>query len=646
MLIKKLLKKMKNYLALEIFKYLDCFGTTFNFYIERNRKLYTSLGGILSILSFIFGILVFIFINLDDLLQRNPSSTTSIAKENYRKIKFKDEKIWIPWRLCDYGSQTINHTGLIYPIIYYYKGIKNNYTNNLDISYYTIDYKLCNETSMINYIDMSLIDVKLDQLFCIDMEDLDMGGSWDSDFINYITFELYLCENGIEYDENNPHCSSYEKMINASNKYGYIDIEIFYPIVQYQPINKKNPIITKYNNYFYHLSLFSNKIDRFFLQQHILKDDNGIINKDKNPISFWGCESINIDYYVNGNKKDLMGEGSSSRLYSFNIYLIPEVIYYNRIYKSLSLIIIDGLPIIYIIFQLFKFIAKSFKISSGNKKLTELLFENLKEKKYYMKLRQNNIYQDNNSNKLKNKNKDLNGTLIHKNINDISLINLLKQESGAKLYNNNKKDSNENKKVLKTFKNSKSQNIIFKNNLIKMLSINNNNNLNIDNNHTKHNSKHNSKKNIEDFFNSSDNDKSNLPFNQINEIKNNDYPKYSRKLNNNEIKYKFKYIKKSLFPYKYYLCSIFIHNFDESKKSFFFTQKFIAVYNFICQLFDISSYLILQREFQIMKSTLMVDKYKDILEKGHKINVNDKYFNTDMKECLNSKKFTILGKLK
>ena len=42
----------------------------------------------------------------------------------------------------------------------------------------------------------------------------------------------------------------------------------------------------------------------------------------------------------------------------------------------------------------------------------------------------------------------------------------------------------------------------------------------------------------------------------------------------------------------------------------------------------------------------MVDKYKDILEKGHKINVNDKYFNTDMKECLNSKKFTILGKLK
>ena len=644
---------MKNYLVLDIFKYLDCFGTTFNFYIERSRKLYTPLGGILSISSLIFGILVFIFINLDDLLQRNPFSTTSVAKDNYRKIKFKDEKIWIPWRLSDYGSQTINHTGLIYPIIYYYKGIKNNYTNNIDLSYDILNYKLCNETSMINHTNLSSIDVKLDELFCIDMEELDMGGSWDSDFINYITLDLYLCENGIDYDENNPNCSSYEKMINASNKYKYIEMEIFYPLVQYQPINKANPINIKYTNYFYHLSLFSNKIDRFFLQQHILKDDRNIITKDEKIFSYWGCESITFDYYVNGDKTDLIGEGSTSRLYSFNIYLIPEIIYYNRTYKKLFLIIVEGLPIIYIVFHLFKFIVKSFKISSGNKKLTELLFENLKEKKYYMKFKPNNVYQDNNNknNKLKNKNKRFNGTLIHKNISDMSLINLLNQESGKKIIN-------ENKKVLKTFNNSKSQNLNYKKNLIKRHSINNDRPIthSIDNNNIKHNNnspnnhntdnnnniKHN-KNYIEDIFSNKDNDKSNLPFSKINEMKINDYSKYNR--NSKEFKYKSKYIKKSLFPYKYYLCSIFIHNLDESKKSILFTRKFIAVYNFICQLFDISSYLILQREFQIMKNNLMVEEHKDILEKGQKINVNDKYFNINMKECLDSRKFSILGKV-
>lgn len=190
---------------------------------------------------------------------------------------------------------------------------------------------------------------------------------------------------------------------------------------------------------------------------------------------------------------------------------------------------------------------------------------------------------------------------------------------------------------MKTFNYSKSINNNFKKNLIKRLSFTNNipNSLNIDNNNINNNNPNN---------HNTDNDKSNLPFSKINEIKINDYSKYSR--TSKEFNFKSRYIKKALFPYKYYLCSIFIHNFDESKKSFLFTQKFIAVYNFICQLYDISSYLVLQREFQIMKNNLMVEEHKDILEKGQKINVNDKFFNIDMKECLNSLKFSILGKVK
>jgi hypothetical protein len=111
-------------------------------------------------------------------------------------------------------------------------------------------------------------------------------------------------------------------------------------------------------------------------------------------------------------------------------------------------------------------------------------------------------------------------------------------------------------------------------------------------------------------------------------------------------KFKKSYVQRKLFPYKYYLCSIFIKNIDITKKSVFFTRKFIVVYNFICQLFDISSYLILQREFQILKSTVMIRKYRDVLENRQKINVNDHSFNTDMKECLDSHKFSILGRIK
>ena len=68
-----------------------------------------------------------------------------------------------------------------------------------------------------------------------------------------------------------------------------------------------------------------------------------------------------------------------------------------------------------------------------------------------------------------------------------------------------------------------------------------------------------------------------------------------------------KYIRKPLFPYRYYLCTIFIRNIDITKNSLFFTKKFLVVYNFISQLFDISSYLILQKEFEIMKNTILIE---------------------------------------
>ena len=105
-----------------------------------------------------------------------------------------------------------------------------------------------------------------------------------------------------------------------------------------------------------------------------------------------------------------------------------------------------------------------------------------------------------------------------------------------------------------------------------------------------------------------------------------------------------KYVKITLFPYRYYLCSIFIKRLDISKKSIFFSKKFKIVYNFLSQLLDISSFFTLAKEFEIMKNTLLVEKYREKLESNKKINVNDIGFNSNMKECLTSKKLSILGK--
>ena len=182
----------------EFLKYIDCFGTEFNFYTQRNRKFYTPLGGILTFLSLTLSIFVFIFLNYSDFIQENPITSSFVLRENISNIKFGEEKIWIPWRIRDYYNKKINHKDLFYPIIYYYKGKKNETTKGMDLTYDLIDYRLCSETSMVNRSDLYKINVSLDDLYCINMEDLNVGGNWQADFINYIEFDLYVCKNGIK----------------------------------------------------------------------------------------------------------------------------------------------------------------------------------------------------------------------------------------------------------------------------------------------------------------------------------------------------------------------------------------------------------------------------------------------------------------
>jgi hypothetical protein len=495
----------------------------------------------------------------------------------------------------------------------------------MDTYYEFLNYKSCNETSMKNNSDLYMIDINIDQLYCIDMEDLDVGGSWDSNFLNLITLDLYNCKEGIDYNESNINCTSYDEIEKISGDNNNFQFEIYYPVVNYQPMNKTNPIFIKYTNNFYHLSRYSNKIDRLYLQQYILNDDQGLISKNVKSYSHWGIFSFNGDSYSTGNLRDLMNEGSTSRFYSFNIYIKNEIVFYNRSYKKLFLIIADGLPIVNIVFIIFRIIAKVLKISSGNKKLTELLFENLKEKKSNNKMDilhkiGTNLKANNSSPKQNNNDLSNNQLTYEHDLNKKNNIFIKKRKFSTKSYVNDKAKIS-NKKIV-----NKKVNSIRDNNV-----INNNINFNI--------------KNIETLFS----DKSNIIFPNLNiedsnsKSEPNDQRSFNKKIFDMSHK---QYIRKSLFPYKYYLCSIFIKNINTSKKYICFTKKFIAVYNFVCQLFDISSYLVLQREFQIMKNTIMVKKYKNIIEKGHKINVNDRFFNIDMNECLNYQKLSILGKVK
>jgi hypothetical protein len=327
-----------------------------------------------------------------------------------------------------------------------------------------------------------------------------------------------------------------------------------------------------------------------------------------------------------------MNEGSTSRFYSFNIYLKNEITNYHRSYKKLFLIIADGLPIINVIFVAFKLFAKFLKISSGNKKLTELLFENLKEKQPLYRIKTKKLGSKSDifisaykSSSINMRNNDISNNYLTPKYNYVKKKNSSLLKKGKEQYPNiiqnikPKLKSNNQLNIIKNFSNF---------------------------NKVVNNSNSNASK---DSFGLSDKSNNNVfTYFPQDEVNSKNETTSQKNLDSKILKMMLKkqYTRNSLFPYKYYLCSIFLKNINLSKNYFFVTKKFIVVYNFICQLFDISSYLILQKEFQILKNNLMEEKYKNIFEKGQIIIDNDHSFNIDMKDSINSNNLSILGKIK
>jgi hypothetical protein len=467
------------------------------------------------------------------------------------------------------------------------------------------------------------ITVPLDELYCIDMDDIDMGGSWISEFINYIQFDIYYCADGINYNETNSNCTTFKKIIDFVGENNSLKVDIYYPVVQFQPENKTSPVIVIYRNVFYHISRYVHKINRLFLQENVITDDSGWFFENESNNSYWGLTSFNGDTYINGNEKDLLNEGSNSRAYSINFYLEPGIIHYKRYYKKIYNIFSEFYPFAYIIFLVMKSISKLFKSAETNKKMIELLFENLREKP--------NIFEEN-LKRLNNKKE--------KRINNNENFNKLRNNS---LIINKRNEKNNLKGSEKSFDLQKIKNKLNTHHssfsLDKAKYVVNNISFN---KQVKNDKIRSSSKFYQQHKKSMANNES-----KMNLVSNNQNLRISftsekfKNLKNIQSTNEKNYIKLKLFPYKYYLFSIFIKNMDPSK-SCFFSSRFAKIYTFLCQLFDITTYLSLQREFNALKK-IFSENNINLIEKTQKININSNSFLKEITDCIGEQKFYILA---
>ena len=574
---------------IDYLKYMDIFSIRFHLYTRNQPRFRNAFGGFMSSIFYITCLGIFIIFSYEDIYKLNPiSSKSEIVDAGPKIININKEKIWIPFRMVSFEEKFLDHRGILYISPYYVEG-KYNHETGMDLKYHLLDYKLCNETSMANKTQNYKIDIKLNQLFCIDKDDIPFGGSWNDPFINYIEINLYLCIDGVDLNTSDPRCSKMEALLNNTT---YL-FEIFYPVVQFQPTNFESPMAIIYRSYFYRLSKYGYKVERLYLQEHILSDDrSNIITKYKNS-SFWGASILYGDDYFLPNKFVSLNINNSSRIYSLNIYMDNGYIYYTRTYKKIFLIIANVFPLFKVALYILCKFTQHIKMSFIKRQLAGLIFEN-KEKRKHSLIRVRNL--NNNINYSKNK------------------IEITKKNDNDKRYKNMNNNfdikssndiNNKNNDLKKNIFEQNNKDIIFNNNSLNKSNIS----LNSDNAIKVLNKKEifliNSKKK---YFTLHGN------LNKENAPKENRTIKLSKR-------------KKYIFSYYYFFLDFLFDKLVNPKKFCFLSNNYFTVYNFMCRIYDISNYILLFRQFNLLNNIVKKNHENDELlclsKQYQKINVND-----------------------
>ena len=584
-------------------KYLDFFSIKFNFYTNNQPNYQNIFGGIMTFLYVLLCIIIFLVFSYDDLNKLNPITTKNEIPYSKRKIvNMINENIWIPFRMVNYENKFVDHRGSLYIVPYLIEG-KYNEKIGMDLKYHLLNYKLCNETAMIDKPFNYRIDVPLNQLFCIDRNNITFGGNWNDEYLHYIEINLYLCEEGITYNSSDPRCKKLDKLLKKENSSLLFDF--YFPIVQFQPTNLDKPIEIIYKNYYYRLTTYSYKIEKLYLREHILSDDKNMIRSKYKNSSCWGMSSLySDDYFLPHDLDPISNNSNTSRIYALNIYMDDGLVYYTRTFKKIFLIISNVFPIFRFSLYFLKKFTQHVKMSIIKRQLTGLIFEKnkIKHKKIFYKKFNNDFNRKSKSkNKITGSNKSeleiINNSIKeNKEQNNIHDLNHIKNNNFT-IYKNNinnntteKKDNNNNYIYF-------NYNIL--NNRINNFSLN-------DDNHNKN------KKIYEKEYSLM-----NLK-NKYEELKLSKSPKKKRIIHNN---------KKYIFPYYYFFLDIFFDKIYHTKKFFCINKLYFTVYNFMCQIYDISTHIIFYKQLNLLNNI-----FKEKMSEGNelypfillrKINLND-----------------------
>jgi hypothetical protein len=449
----------------EILRWIDVFGTNFQFTTFKQSKFKTKIGGIISI-SALITIIVFSFLfGRDFFFKKNPRvlSQLVIPDDYLSPFEMTPENFVIPWRISDDYSRTVNFENIIYPRLTYYQ-FKKNSTEMKEID---INVTKCSkENAKIPEFSKKF---NIEEWYCFDWnqyKNLTFGGYWDASFVNYFQLVLHTCPGGAAFSQN-INCTDFDVLKNFMQGETLIYVDFLYPEYYFVPNDLENPLKIYYKNYYYGLVPNILKKDRLFFRKAFLDDDQGWIFNDPVTKSLYGSSSRDYDISFL-DPSDYGKPGRSSIIYYMVYYMEKNYDSIQRSYmkfQDLSAVVGGFIKIVMLFAGLFSYIFNNklrdeliynefFELKEVDKKLT---FS--KEKNIYKKVDFLNPNLNMQDSELKNTGNNLQN--FSNPVNQVKISNLNSSNNvlvfGNSLFNN--------EPVLKEKKNSKLPSFIRKPNL-------------------------------------------------------------------------------------------------------------------------------------------------------------------------------------
>ena len=541
-----------------------------------------------------------------------PSINSYILSNPIKHLE--NNKLFLPWKITTDNNIIINISNIY---------IASDFYNNKKL----INCKLCNETSNININskEYKILFPSLTELYCIDLGEL-----FNND-------EFFISSNII--------LDFYISNINNNS----VKFELFYPVIEFHSNNYSVPLFNIYGNHSIYLKENIIIKETIVLGEYSVLDKYGYFGNLEKLFSLWGTNRLYSEY-INVNNT----ENSSILFYKLNIIFDLKKIHYKRYHKNIFVIFVDIFPICYILYKFIRCILKPFILAESNAKIFELIFENLVEKEDKREMFK----------KLKFKSLGANAQVLKKKINMHNIKNVnntkINKQKDISRLNKNIDNNNSNLDIKKTINNNRNNNNkdLNKNNNKDLIDINQNSQKEISIMKLSKACRKKSRRSVDFGSHNVDSKNNNNLFliNQnilINKNVNDtsihvDGSKYdlNQDVNISNISpksiYKHSRIRKiKLFPYKFFFFSLFLKNYEIINCKCLFSIKYKKIFTFINQILDINSYLILKKEFEIMKHLYCNKEDLALVESNKKINVNSTKFNREIKECIENNNFYI-----